>query len=244
MNLHHLKLYRVDADQMWNCLALRIDFSNLKTLALYDCQADNICERFVYTLNGRSTALKHIYATLQDINSIVDVLDCLANRTSLHLILAEDCALDRFWRTIERRGPGLKSLGMQQWEWTDPFGDWDVALSRLLSICKNVQHLRLPISVPVIRAVTWEEMEHHSNYSDSMGSRFFFESEATWLTTNSPISSNSLSCAQFASHTISISSEVTIQTQMMTIGGRRSRLWNMYTSLTISSNILMRIDHV
>lgn len=174
---------------------------------------------------------------------MVDLLDCLANLTSLHLILTEDCALDRFWRTIKRRGPRLNSLRMQQWERTDPFGDWDVALSCLLSICKNIQHLRLPRSFSVIRAATWEEMERHSNYLDSIESRFFFGFEATWLTTNSPISSNFLSCAQFALHTISISSEVTFQTQMMTIGGR-SRLWNLYTSLTISSNILLRIDHV
>jgi hypothetical protein len=176
INLHHLKLYMRNNEPMWNCLATGIDFSKLNSLALYNRNADNFCEQLASSFNGRSTALEHVYATFQDVSCIVGLLECSENLTSLHLYLSEDCALDRFWRMIERRGPGLKCLGVQQDQQRYPFGDWNVSLSRLLSNCQSVQHLRLPISVDVVRAHTWKEEE---KYSDFVVNRFFFDMQDT-----------------------------------------------------------------
>ena len=113
LTLPHLKLYFVDVDQIWCCLAATIDFSNLKTLALYNCENAKFYDKWLSSLNGRTPALEHVYATVDDSDPISDLLHCCENLTSLHLVWTMDCNRDKFWRMIERRGPGLKSLGVQ-----------------------------------------------------------------------------------------------------------------------------------
>jgi len=164
LKLPHLKLYNMDAVEIWGCLATTIDFSNLKTLALYNCEDDTFYDKFMSSLNGRTTALEHVYATIQSDEGISDLLDRSENLTSLHLVWTIDYTMDKFWRMIERRGPGLKSLGVQQPHILDPFGDWSDMLSRLLSICQNVQHLRLPISIDVMEDSTWEGDEEYTEF--------------------------------------------------------------------------------
>jgi len=164
LTLPHLKLYKVDVDQIWCCLAATIDFSNLKTLALYNCKDDTFYGKFVSSLNCRSPALEHVYVTIDNSDPISDLLHCCENLTSLHLVWTMDCNLDKFWRMIERRGPGLKSLGVHQPNILDPFGGASDELSRLLSTCQNVQHLRLPIDIEVMEASTWEEDEDYTEF--------------------------------------------------------------------------------
>lgn len=114
LKLPHLKLYNVNAaHEIWCCLAATIDFSNVKTLALYNCENAKFYDKWLSSLNGRTPALEHVYATVDDSDPISDLLHCCENLTSLHLVWTMDCNRDKFWRMIERRGPGLKSLGVQ-----------------------------------------------------------------------------------------------------------------------------------
>jgi len=200
LTLPHLKLYCVNADQIWCCLAATIDFSNLKTLALYNCKNTTFYEKFLSGLKGRSPVLEHVYATIENSDSISDLLHCCENLTSLHLVWTMECNLDKFWRMIERRGRGLKSLGVQNRDSVEAFGDWDDQLSRLLSICQNVQHLRLPISADVIEASSWEEEDE--DYADFVVRRILLRAGATWLTIGRHVSRNCRSCAHSYSHTI------------------------------------------
>jgi hypothetical protein len=204
LNLPHLRLYNIEADLIWSCLATTIDFTNLKTLALYNCEIDNFCEKFVSSLNGRSTALEHVYATIIDEDFISDLLVCSENLTSLHLIWTGSCTFKKFWSMIERRGPGLKSLGMQHLYAVD--GDWDDSLLRLLSICRNVQHLRIPIPFDVMKYSTWKRDD---DYEDFVVSRIPFRVLATWLTFHRTTSSKCRSCVQYYSRTMPFFSPAT-----------------------------------
>ncbi|KAI4914356.1 uncharacterized protein J4E92_009555 [Alternaria infectoria] len=65
----------------------------------------------------------------------------------------------KFWRMIEHRGPGLKSLGVQHRYDVTLFSHWNGQLSRLLSKCRNAEHLRLPLSIDAIRSNAWEAHE-------------------------------------------------------------------------------------
>lgn len=178
LKLPHLKLYNVEFDEIWCCLAATIDFSNVKTLALFNCENATVYDKFVSSLNGRTPALEHVYVAIDGRDSISDLLYCCENLTSLHLVWDhQEDNLDKFWRMIERRGPGLKSLGVQNRYTTFPFGDWDDQLSRLLSICQNVEHLRLPISKDVMEASIWEgeddedEEDEDEEYAEFLASR-------------------------------------------------------------------------
>lgn len=111
-----------------------------------------------------SPALEHVYATIANSDPISDLLDCRKSLTSLHLVWTTDCNLDKFRRMLERRDPGLKSLGVQKQYSVNHFGDWNDQLSRLLSRCQNVQHLRLPISIHVMLETTWEDAEDWAEF--------------------------------------------------------------------------------
>lgn len=108
-------------------------------------------------------ALEHVYATIANSDPISDLFDYDKNLPILHLVWTTNCNLDKFWSSmIERRGPGLKSLGVQEQYSVNHFGDWNDQLSRLLSTCQNVQHLRLLINIEVMEASTWEGDEDYT----------------------------------------------------------------------------------
>jgi len=137
---------------------------------------------------------------------------------------------------IKRRGPGLKSLGVQQPGILFPFGGSNDQLSRLLSTCQNVQHLRLPIDIEVMGASTREEDEDSMEF---VVSRILWPTEATWLTTASHVLRECRSYVQSYSHTIPKCSEPTITTN-----GCTRQLPNLYILPASCSNILTPVDVV
>ncbi|KAK1915393.1 hypothetical protein P3342_003203 [Pyrenophora teres f. teres] len=138
-------------------MAAMVDFSQLLSLSISGCdESDFFFHDLGVSLANSRASIKHIYATVSDTDCLTDVLKHSENLTSLHLVWPEGWK-ETFWKTIQRIGPHLESLGLHHSRTMEPISAnaRDITTLQALSSCSKVRQLGIQLSHHDLDVQTW-----------------------------------------------------------------------------------------
>jgi len=156
-NLRHLCLHHLDLSLTFPIMTAMIDFSQLLSLSISGCDgSDSFLQELGISLTNNRASFKHIYATVSDTDCLADVLKHSDNLVSLHLIWPEGWK-ENFWKTIQRIGPHLESLGLHHSRTIEPISTdvRNITTLQALSSCSKLRQLGVQLSHHDLDVQAW-----------------------------------------------------------------------------------------